>query len=153
MTTDVRLELPRLEWSRRYSVGVAEIDAQHEELFRRINAFIAAAEERRARPEVESLVVFLGEYAKQHFADEERMMQFSGFPGLGAHLEQHQAFIREWTRLAHRLADEGTTIGLAQECVALVFEWANVHVPRSDVELGAWLRRLGLGPSGGGASA
>jgi hemerythrin len=132
---------PQLQWTDRLSVRVAEIDAQHQELFRRINTFLLAVHERRSRDEIEPLMEYLAGYARQHFADEERMMQFSGFPGLGDHLAEHERFLDDWQRLARQLADGVPARELARELVAGLCAWAEDHVAGSDQALGAWLSR------------
>ncbi|MGC3999408.1 MAG: hemerythrin domain-containing protein [Anaeromyxobacter sp.] len=85
------------------------------------------------------MVEFLGNYAHEHFADEERMMQFSAFPGLGEHLEQHQGFLEQWRALSDRLAAGGPTLELARSLITLLLGWVGEHVTGSDQELGRWL--------------
>ena len=63
-------------WNADLAVGVPDIDAQHQELFRRADALLAAMKERQpADREVERLFLFLDEYCSRHFASEERLMR------------------------------------------------------------------------------
>ena len=54
-------------WSARLATGVPVIDAQHELLFQRADALLAAMKERRSSPEVLALLDFLEGYVSEHF--------------------------------------------------------------------------------------
>ena len=60
-------------WDPALALGHAEIDRQHEEMFRRFAALVAAMEADAPR-DVELLFDFLGEFVASHFAAEERLM-------------------------------------------------------------------------------
>ena len=67
-----------IQWSPALAVGVPEIDAQHQELFRRAERLITALRG-GDRAEVTPLVRYLTDYAVEHFAAEERFMREIGF--------------------------------------------------------------------------
>ena len=136
-----------VEWTTRLSVGVEEIDAQHRELFRRIDLFLTALNERRAAPELEPLVRYLARYIRDHFSEEQRLMAFSGFAELGEHLEEHQFFERAYRELANELAATGPTLDLARRLVALLVGWLERHITVTDRRFGAYLERFRTGRS------
>jgi hemerythrin len=129
----------QVAWSEKLSVGVDEIDAQHQELYRRVNAFLEALAEKRGAPELEPLVRYLGDYAREHFAEEQRLMEFCFYPGLGEHLAEHQRFEAEYEALAGELARTGPTFGLAKRLVALLTAWLDRHLGTTDRAFGAFL--------------
>jgi hemerythrin len=132
--------IPRnVRWTPQLSVGVEEIDAQHRELFRRVDLFLAAMAERRGARELEPLLRYLRTYAQEHFAQEQQLMEFSGYAALGDHLEEHQAFESRCEELADELAGTGPTLGLARELVGLLVEWLSAHVSTTDRRFGAYL--------------
>jgi len=134
------LLVPRhVTWTTALSVGIDEIDAQHRELYRRIDAFLGALAEKRARDELVPLIRYLREYVRTHFTEEQRMMEFSFYPELGEHLLEHQHFEGELERLADELAGTGPTYGLAKQLVALLVNWLDTHLTTTDRRFGAFL--------------
>jgi len=129
----------QVAWTERLAVGVDELDAQHQELYRRVNAFLAALSERRAAAELEPLVRYLREYVREHFGDEQRLMEFCFYPGLGEHLAEHHRFEAEYEALAAELARTGPTFGLAKRLVALLTDWLDRHLSTTDRAFGAFL--------------
>jgi hemerythrin len=129
----------RVHWTERLAVGVEEIDAQHQELYRRVDGFLRALDQRRGRGEVMPLVAYLEQYVRSHFAAEQQLMELSGYDGLGDHLAEHHWFEEEYRRLAERLALEGVTLDLAQALVWLLVGWLDYHLESTDRKLGAYL--------------
>ena len=131
----------KVEWTEALSVGVEEIDAQHRELYRRIDGFLVALAEKRGAAELAPLVRFLHDYVVEHFAEEQRLMEFCFYPALGEHLEEHHRFEAEFAGLAGELAQSGATFGLAKRLVALLVDWLDHHLATTDREFGTFLAR------------
>ena len=87
-------DVPTLDWSEEFSVGVPEIDADHRMLFELIGVLADAPASQRI---VSESLDALAEYVGHHFAREERYQEAIGFPGLAAHRVLHR-------QLAERLA-------------------------------------------------
>ena len=140
--TATPLFAPRqVEWTAQLSVGVDEIDAQHQELYRRINVFLAALAEKRGAAELEPLVRWLREYVREHFAEEQRLMEFCFYPGLGEHLAEHHRFEEDYEALAEELQRTGPTFGLARRLLALLVDWLDRHLATTDRAFGTFLAR------------
>jgi hemerythrin len=120
--------------------GIDEIDRQHRELFERIATLLQAARERRGRQEVVRTLEFLGSYAVDHFASEERMMEAEGYPRLEAHRAEHRQFVRELEVLRLELKSEGPTSLFVIRVGNRVTEWMREHIYRTDLLLAEWLR-------------
>jgi hemerythrin len=129
----------KVEWTEQLSVGVDEIDAQHRELYRRVDRFLAALAEKRGAAELEPLVRYLGDYVREHFAEEQRLMEFCFYPALGEHLEEHQGFEAEFGVLAEELGRTGPSFGLAKRLVALLVDWLDHHLATTDRQFGTFL--------------
>jgi len=132
----------RVAWSSRLSVGVEEIDAQHQELYRRVDGFLRALAEGRARAEVQPLVRYLAGYVREHFATEQQMMEISEYAGMGEHLAEHQWFEEEYRRLVDQLDLEGPTGDTARNLVSLLTRWLDHHLETTDRALGRHLAEL-----------
>jgi hemerythrin len=120
--------------------GVDEIDAQHRELFARIDQLLEASRTRRSREEVVRLLEFLGQYVVEHFAAEERIMAGSGYPRLEGHRAEHVQFVKELEILRQELKTEGPSNLFVIRVGNRVTEWLRGHIYRTDRALGAWLK-------------
>jgi hemerythrin len=128
-----------IEWSPKLAVGVEAIDAQHRELFQRVNGLVAALEARHGEAEVARLVQFLGDYVVRHFADEERLMVRVGYPDAPAHKTLHEAFVADFVRFKADLAKNGASPALATQLNHKVGGWLIDHIGRTDRALGVFL--------------
>lgn len=120
--------------------GVDEVDAQHRELFARVDRLLEASRTRRSREEVVRLLEFLGAYVVDHFAAEERLMATAGYPKLEGHRAEHRQLVKELEILRHELQTEGPTNLFVIRVGNRVTEWLREHIYRTDRALGAWLR-------------
>lgn len=129
-----------IEWNATYEVGVAEIDAQHRELFARVSALVEAMRAARGREEVTRTIRFLSDYVQQHFGMEETLMIAHSYPGAAQHLREHTEFISTFQKLSEQLETQGATAALAIEVNNKVCNWLIRHVLGTDKALGAYLR-------------
>jgi len=87
------LEREPLQWSGRYSVGIKELDMQHQRLISLINRLIMVSETHSIHSEIiKSALGEMTEYAQVHFKAEEKLMEAYGFPLLKEHKSSHLDF-------------------------------------------------------------
>jgi hemerythrin len=120
--------------------GVDEVDRQHREMFARVGALLEASRNHRSKEEVLRMVEYLGTYAVEHFAAEERQMERTGYPKAEAHRQEHRQFAKELEVLRHELATEGPSVLFVIRVGNRVTEWLREHIYRTDRLLGEWLR-------------
>jgi hemerythrin len=120
--------------------GVDEIDAQHRELFQRLDALLEASRKKRSREEVIRMLEFLGSYVVAHFASEERTMETEGCPQLEAHRAEHRQLVSEIEILRHELKSEGPSPLFVIRVGNRVTQWLREHIYRTDRRLAEWLR-------------
>jgi hemerythrin len=131
-----RQEVGMLTWTPELALGVDELDAQHQELFRRADAFLEGLGT-AASAEVEQLLGFLAEHAGAHFGAEEAWMEGAGYPDLEAHRAEHRRFLAD---LAAR-ADGGG--GTPLEVAAWLVRWLHDHLVQADGAAARCIRRQG----------
>jgi len=124
-----------IQWSPALAVGVPEIDAQHQELFRRAERLVVALRTGDRR-EVAPLMRYLSDYVVEHFAEEERYMHEIGFPGLEAHRSAHLAFREEFATMVADFERKGATPLVALTIHNWLSDWLRRHVGGVDVEIG-----------------
>jgi len=128
-----------LSWRRDYEVGVAQIDAEHHGLFDLINEFHDTHARGDARKETAQVLNRLVAYAEEHFQHEEKLMSDSGYPQLDKQRAQHSALVASIFEINERLAAD-TAKGSTQ-ILPLLKDWLVVHIVKSDMDLGDFLRR------------
>ncbi|HET7827046.1 MAG TPA: hemerythrin family protein [Anaeromyxobacter sp.] len=124
-----------IQWSPALAVGVPEIDAQHQELFRRAERLVSAL---RAgdRAEVAPLIRYLGDYVVEHFAAEERFMHEIGYPGLEEHRVLHRAFREDFAVMLVDYERKGPTPLVALTLHNWLSDWLRKHLGGVDVDIG-----------------
>lgn len=128
-----------VSWDPSLAVGQAQIDAQHQELFRRIAGLLEAIQLGRGGEEVQRVLAFLAEYIHLHFGAEEALMLERGYPQRTAHLEQHREFVRGFVELKHELVRLGPTPELAALVGSRLVDWLREHIAATDLALATWL--------------
>jgi hemerythrin len=126
-------------WSPALELGHDVIDRQHQELFRRYESLVQALA-RGDRAEVGPLFEFLGSYVVEHFADEERLMSETAFPGLTVHKASHDRFVREYHALHELFERAGPTAAIAVRAETWIADWLATHIGATDAHLARHLR-------------
>jgi hemerythrin len=135
-----------VEWHPSLASGNAEIDAQHQEIFRRLSDLVEALERGR-RDEIARLFSFLGEYVVDHFGAEERAMRASEYPGANVHRAAHERFVREYGDLRRLYEATGPSFAIAVKAATWVQGWLKSHIFGADRALARHLRE-GAGMEG-----
>ncbi len=121
------------DWSDVYSVGIAEIDHQHQGFFAASHRLYEQILDREAKQGVAEAVAFMRDYAGSHFQAEEAFMREHEYPGLRAHQALHAAFFERLDALAEDLAVFGPSQDLAERALDLTQDWLVDHIADEDV--------------------
>ncbi len=136
-----------IAWDPDLLVGIPEIDEQHQELFRRLDALHEAIRSGRSREEVGRTLAFLRGYAVEHFGAEEALMIQRAYPDLTDHRAEHAAFVGEIAALETEYQRDGPTASLIIRVNTQLTGWLRSHIYRTDKALVAYLRAA---PAGSG---
>jgi hemerythrin len=125
--------MEKVFWRDEYSVGVDHFDHQHRHLFEIINKLTAVR--LNASRDLNMTCQTLKEmfdYAKEHFADEEKLMQQYAYPEIESQKKQHAYFLKTTTDLAAYHLDH------KEESVDEIAEFLNVwwviHILKWDMK-------------------
>jgi len=122
----------KLIWNDSLSVGVPEIDAQHQQLVQLLNQMIEN-EDAHVRSEVISdTLTRMTEYSDYHFTTEEAYMQAYGYPEYEAHRVQHLEFMRKTAQLAMAAMEYDKQV--PQELLTYLKDWLIIHILQSDMK-------------------
>jgi len=122
-----------LQWKPDYSVGVASIDAEHQEMIELINTTYEKIGDHADPGDIEE---FLGEIfsgISAHFALEEQVMKKAGYGEYQAHKENHEKLLDQIRDMMDSLAtDPDTATGQLQQELG---DWFANHFATFDARL------------------
>jgi hemerythrin len=119
-------------WRDSYSIGNADIDAEHQQLFRLANAFFEA--ENKANQTDCAMRLF--QYTREHFSHEEALMRKIGYPAMAAHIEQHNELIGKLNAVAQSIAKDTLQ---SETLKKFLTSWLVGHIVTFDTKLSAYL--------------
>ena len=127
-------------WEDKYSVNVNEVDGQHQEIFRLVNALDDSLLEDRAiiAERLNALVA----YVVEHFNTEEKYMQETNYPEYEAHKKMHDDLVTQVAAIQAKFNAGETEI--TGEITAFVRDWLYKHIPNIDKEYGPHLNEKGI---------
>jgi hemerythrin len=136
------MENSTFRWTEAYSVHIAALDQQHQQLFETVNELDQSLREGRGSAAIDGVLNKLLDYAEVHFTAEESLMQRHEFPGLSIHRAQHQEFCRKVAAFieAQRAGKSGTPVSL----LWFLREWLKQHVLKNDKRYSAYLNGRGV---------
>ena len=135
-----------MEWNEKFSTGISTIDSQHKELFRRINNLVVAIKEHRCKAEIDGTIKFLDDYARVHFAEEEKYMRDTNYGGMEEQKADHRRYLSALTELKTEASlprVPGSTYDLSATTNQVVVDWIIDHILKLDMRFGAYLKSLG----------
>lgn len=130
----------KIEWTEDLAVGVELIDEQHQELFSRFNRLLEACSSGCGKEEIGSTLLFLDEYVRIHFRDEEKLQIAHAFPEYRAHHEQHRIFIHKLEDFKKEMLTGGATLSLTIATNSLLIDWLVNHIAKMDKKIGEFIR-------------
>jgi hemerythrin len=125
-------------WSAENEVFVAQIDAEHRDLFQIAERLERALEEKAAPGETRQHLGSLAAHLEDHFLHEEWLMQSVRYPLYGWHRQQHDT-ARRRLKLFIPLMEEGNA-NAAEAFFEFLAGWMNDHTSVTDRMMAAFVR-------------
>lgn len=133
-------------WDQDFITGIELVDEQHRALVELFNRLSAAITHGQATDDTAADAVLdeLADYARQHFADEEKLMSDAGlFPTYReAHVARHEQFIVQVATL--RAAHRGRA-GRPTAIVEFLVAWLGYHILGEDQAMARQISRMRAG--------
>ncbi len=128
-------------WDMSLETGIESVDAQHRRLFELASDLDLAIEGLACGDDpVGDAVYALTEYCVEHFADEEALMEGSGYPDLEPHREAHRILTARTMKITTRYFN-GEEIA-PTELAPFVVDWLKNHIEREDKAFAAHFKRV-----------
>ena len=131
-----------IQWNANLSVGVGEIDRQHQQLVKLINDLDDAMSRGEGKTIVGQIVGSLLRYAQSHFATEETYFKQFGYPETAIHVREHVDFCNRAAEFK-RDFDSGR-IGLSLSVMNFLGGWLTNHIKGMDQKYSPFFREKGL---------
>lgn len=130
-----------IKWDEKFSVGIPEIDQQHQKLFQIIDAvfdgFTAGGEkEKKALAEAFDKVL---DYTRYHFATEERYFEEFHYPDAEEHKKQHARLLRETLAMKKQYTEDPSST-ITFELVDFLTLWLQKHILLHDKKYAPFVR-------------
>ncbi len=117
-------------WKDEYSVGSAELDAQHQNLVRVINSLYNALRDGAGAPAVSAALTELEHYTVSHFQAEEQKLLECGFPDFSSHKTLHDRMRARTPGLRQELERNGDDLG--RGVLSFLKSWWLGHIVGAD---------------------
>ena len=132
------VKMEKIRWKDEYSVGVERFDEQHRHLFEITNKIIERPDSIEDSELVSETLTEMINYAREHFTDEEILMQQYGYAEIEQHKKQHDYFINTTAELAVSFMDNRQTTG--DEIAEFLTLWLTNHILKSDMKYKAFFQ-------------
>lgn len=130
-------------WTSEYEFGIPEIDAQHRELFARVNRLMEVVFKGVEMSEIKETIAFLDRYVSSHFTIEEALMEEYGYPFTHYQKLQHRNFTDTFANLKEEISsvDDSNRLYTLFRIQLLVVDWLITHTAKQDKHLGRFIKR------------
>lgn len=125
-------------WLEKYSVGIPQIDAQHQGLIRLINDLHAAMAAGQGKQVVGKILDDLVRYTEVHFRSEEDFMRQKAYSKLVAHQAIHKTLTAQVVDLRQKYASGKLMLTL--EVMQFLKSWLADHIMGHDHQYAAELK-------------
>jgi hemerythrin len=107
---------------------------------------VVAIKQQRCKSEIDGTIKFLDDYARVHFAEEEKHMRETNYDGLAEQREDHKKYLAALAELkeqASRPRIQGSSYDLSATTNQVVVDWIVAHIMKLDMRFGEFLKQRG----------
>jgi hemerythrin len=126
-----------LAWQSRHATGIPSIDAHHQGLFKLLRVLDEDAPRGLATSELVAIIDFLEQLVRTHFEREHECMWQRDYPGISAHIRDHDRLIAHLSQMKERHARRDALV--QQDVVPVLTAWLMNHIQRHDQPLGEFM--------------
>jgi hemerythrin len=119
-----------IQWDNSLSVGVVEIDLQHQRLVKMINELNDAMRVGKSREILGKIVSGLISYVGIHFTLEEKYFTQFKYPETEPHIQEHRTFSEKVDDFAKKF--QKGELGISIELMDFLSDWLGKHIKGTD---------------------
>ncbi len=126
-------------WYDNYNIGIERIDKQHQQLAKTIRKLQQSLVNGQFCNEAGETLKFIATYTKEHFNDEEALMEEVNYDDLKKHKILHEKLITQVVDILLTLK-KGKHID-PYELIDFLTEWLRNHIIHEDKKIGKFIER------------
>ncbi len=130
--------MDEIKWTPKLSVGVSEIDEQHQKLYAIIDELVKAQHAVLDKSAVLAIITQLVDYSDYHFRTEDNFMIENSYPLFLSHRKEHLAYIKKMGTLIDDLENKGAT--LTEDILEFLCSWWQTHIAESDLKYARYIK-------------
>ncbi|NLO90354.1 MAG: hemerythrin family protein [Clostridia bacterium] len=135
-------------WKDNYKLGVPLIDAQHQELFRRVQSFLQVLRSKDSWdekiPMINETLEFMKRYVVEHFQAEEDYQRSINYPGYEAHKQIHDDMVNYVQEVSKKYEQSQNDEQLMQQFGGRLLAWLINHVCAEDQRIADYAKEKGM---------
>jgi hemerythrin len=131
-----------IQWNDTLSVGITEIDRQHQRLIEMINELNTAMQQGKGKDVMSKIIRGLIDYAVTHFKTEEKYFEQYGYPDAVNHKKAHAEF--NWKIAEFNRQLNAGQLGLSIQVMDFLSDWLRDHIKTVDKKYAPFLIQKGL---------
>jgi len=124
--------MDKIIWDESFSVGVDDLDKQHQELINMINQLIEKEDTSVHSEIVSETLTEMTQYMDYHFKTEEKYLADSGYPDYSLHRKQHDLFMEQTIEFCQKIMSNDTKT--PAEIYSFLMSWLTNHILKSDMQ-------------------
>ena len=124
--------MEKLKWKDEYSVGVEKLDRQHKHLIEIVNKLIEHRDTDANPNLVPEILTEMLNYTREHFIDEEELMQEYGYQESEPQKKQHAYFLKTTAELSIRALNDKQS--LPANILEFLGNWWIIHILKWDMK-------------------
>ncbi len=132
-------------WKDNYELGVPQVDAQHQELFRRVDSFMRALRSEdcwdEKTPKINETLEFMKGYVVEHFRDEEEFQRSINYPRYEAHKQIHADMVNYVLEVSKQFEQSNYDEHLMQQFGGRLLAWLINHVAAEDQRIADYAKK------------
>ncbi|SHJ39073.1 bacteriohemerythrin [Lutispora thermophila] len=135
-------------WKDKYELGVPVIDAQHKELFKRVESFLQILRSGDSWdekvPKINETLEFMKKYVVEHFRDEEEYQRNINYPRYEAHKQIHDSMVNYVQDVSKQYEQSNNNEYLMQQFGGKLLAWLINHVAAEDQLIADYAIKKGM---------
>ncbi|MGN7611539.1 bacteriohemerythrin [Magnetococcales bacterium HHB-1] len=131
-----------MPWSKQLSLGIKEMDQQHQRIVDLINEMYQYIQRGDEKEGIKKVVPELIGYTKSHFKAEEELIDAHNYPDAENHKKLHVKMLERIQSYADRMEDGD--ISAAHSFMGFLKNWLTSHIMQTDQKYGRYLKQKGV---------
>ncbi len=118
--------IEKIEWEKKYSVDIEEIDLHQKKMFELFNQLIDMKKSKTDIKDCVNVIGEINEYSKLYFSTEEKFLKKKGYPDFNTHAKAHRQFAKISISLRREISENEES--LTYDVIEEMRNWIINHI-------------------------